>query len=168
MNQVIKVAILPFLVLTLLSSACKPGATANPVIIATTTLTSAPALSPTSIPTLMPASTSTLTPTSTESEVTLQPCELYRLTHGDIVYSITFSPDGKWLATACCDYSVSVWDAATGQKLASLSHEDDVEAIAFSPDSKWLATASDDKTARVWDVSCLAETYLPDTSGARE
>ena len=46
-----------------------------------------------------------------------------------------------------------MWDAATGQALATLSrHQDDVNMASFSPDGKRLLTASDDHTARIYAV----------------
>ena len=56
------------------------------------------------------------------------------------------------------DDTARVWDAATGQLVASLQgHTDRVPSAAFSPDGKRVVTASVDKTARVWD----AETGQP-------
>ena len=65
-----------------------------------------------------------------------------------------FSPDGQRIVTASDDKTARVWDAATGQPLASLQgHTDGVRSAAFSPDGKRIVTASADKTARVWDVA---------------
>ncbi len=76
--------------------------------------------------------------------------------------STTFSPDGKYLATAGYDDTARVWEAATGEPIARMSHGDTVRSIAFSPDEKYLATASHDKTARVWfwwPEDLIAEAY---------
>jgi hypothetical protein len=46
-----------------------------------------------------------------------------------------------------------VWDAASGQEIASLKgHEAYVSSAAFSPDGARAVTASWDNTARLWDV----------------
>src|SRR5262249_25234578 len=36
------------------------------------------------------------------------------LRHPDMVYSVAYSPDGKWIATAGRDGTARVWDALTG------------------------------------------------------
>jgi Tfp pilus assembly protein PilX len=70
------------------------------------------------------------------------------------VNAVVFSPDGKRIATASSDKTARLWDAATGQPLATLrGHIDAVTAVVFSPDGKRIATASWDKTARLWDAA---------------
>jgi hypothetical protein len=76
--------------------------------------------------------------------------EVARMNHEDRVFSVAFSPDGKYLATASMDNTARVWEATSGKEVARMNHEDDVSSVAFSPDGKYLATASLDKTARVW------------------
>jgi serine/threonine protein kinase len=71
---------------------------------------------------------------------------------GDVV-SAQFSPDGARIVTASKDKTARVWDAATGESLATLvGHEREVESAHFSPDGARIVTASWDKTARVWDA----------------
>jgi WD40 repeat protein len=59
--------------------------------------------------------------------------------------SVSFSPDGAWLATgADHDAGVRLWDAATGKLLRTFraSADDDTCQAAFSPDGKMLASTS--------------------------
>lgn len=75
------------------------------------------------------------------------------LHHDAEVWSVTYSPDGKRIATASQDKTAKIWDAATGQLLLTLiGHSGSVNGIVYSPDGKRIATTSDDHTAKVWDA----------------
>ena len=66
---------------------------------------------------------------------------------------ISWSPDGRLIATASNDHTARIWDADSGSELAVLVvHEDTVEDIAWSPDGRWIATASRDGTAQILDA----------------
>jgi WD40 repeat protein/transcriptional regulator with XRE-family HTH domain len=65
----------------------------------------------------------------------------------------TFSPDGKYLATADGDGIAHIWDAVTGEeRLALEGHSDEVYHIEFSPDGSRLVTVSPDGLAIIWDA----------------
>ncbi|MBD2525150.1 HEAT repeat domain-containing protein [Nostoc sp. FACHB-133] len=74
--------------------------------------------------------------------------------HSSYVYSVSFSPDGKILASASADKTVKLWNTTTGKEIKTLTgHTDTVYDISFSPDGKMLASASADKTVKLWDTS---------------
>lgn len=74
--------------------------------------------------------------------------------HTRAVVSLTFSPDGRTLATGSSDGTVRLWDTGTRALRGTplLGHTSIVTSIAFSPDGATMATASTDNTARVWDT----------------
>jgi WD40 repeat protein len=69
-------------------------------------------------------------------------------------YAVSYSADGKFLATGAYDKTVRIWNAANGKQLFVLKgHEDSIDDVAFSPDSKILASASRDDTIKLWNVA---------------
>jgi WD40 repeat protein/tetratricopeptide (TPR) repeat protein len=65
---------------------------------------------------------------------------------------VTFSPDGRHLATAYED-TVSIREVATGKELRTFQgHAAGVRGLAYSRDGKRLASCGDDHTVRVWEV----------------
>ncbi|MEH2199842.1 nSTAND1 domain-containing NTPase [Nostoc sp.] len=70
--------------------------------------------------------------------------------HTDIVWGVTFSPDGQTLASGSRDRTVKIW-YPNGTLLQTLKgHTDAVTCVSFSPDGQTLASASLDKTVQIW------------------
>jgi dipeptidyl aminopeptidase/acylaminoacyl peptidase len=78
--------------------------------------------------------------------------------HFGIIESVTFSPDGKRLASASQDKTVKLWNLGTGEEIYTLEgHTDAVNSVAFSPDGKRVVSGSRDHTIRVWDTATAQE-----------
>ncbi len=73
--------------------------------------------------------------------------------HKGVVFSVTFSKDGRLLASAGDDGQVKIWDVATGRELRSLPYEhSSFPTLAFSPVGHLLAVPSADRTVKLWDA----------------
>lgn len=73
--------------------------------------------------------------------------------HGERVYSVSFSPDDKYILTGSYDGIVRLFDAQTGQEIRQFTANEEgrgVKAI-FSPDGQTIYAASNDNTAWKWD-----------------
>jgi len=74
--------------------------------------------------------------------------------HSSRITSVTFSPDGKLLASSSQDKTIKLWEMATGRELHMLSgHSSQVLSVAFSPNGKLLASGSGDNMVKLWDVA---------------
>jgi WD40 repeat protein len=74
--------------------------------------------------------------------------------HTDMIFAITFAPDGRTLASASMDGTVRLWDLPSGKEIGRLEgHHGWVMALAFSPDGKALVSGSTDTSALVWDMA---------------
>jgi WD40 repeat protein len=80
----------------------------------------------------------------------------------DWVYSVAFSPDGKYILTGSRDKTARLWNWQENEEngkpnrqkkprpVVFRGHKDVVNSVAFSPDGNYILTGSWDKTARLW------------------
>jgi hypothetical protein len=80
--------------------------------------------------------------------------------HQDIIQQLTFSPDGKLLATASYDRQIKLWDTTTFKEPRILKeHSDSVYGVAFSPNGKLVASGAADRAVKVYDVASAKLLY---------
>ena len=69
------------------------------------------------------------------------------------VWSLAFSPDGRWLVSTHGDGSILVWNPAEHQVIANLNeHSGAVRAVAYSRDGKHVASGSEDDSVIIWNT----------------
>jgi WD40 repeat protein len=96
--------------------------------------------------------------------------------HTDAVYSLSFSPDSRLLASGSLDRTVKLWDVPSRSMQVTLhagesravgvrsrpevenptlvpgGHVGRVRGVTFTPGGRLLATVTEDGTVRLWDV----------------
>lgn len=77
--------------------------------------------------------------------------------------SVSFSPDGKWVASDRCDQRLSgfsipicssnkahVWEVSSGQEISNIAHDAEIRIISFNQDGRWVASGSRDGVVLIW------------------
>ncbi len=72
--------------------------------------------------------------------------------HQGTIYSVSFSPDGRWLASADDQHSIRLWTAEGDFVRELVGHTAPVHRVLFRPDSQLLLSVSDDKSLRLWGL----------------
>lgn len=79
---------------------------------------------------------------------------------GNYITAITWSPDGKWIASASLDGTVHIWDATrTTRKYTKQAHykyrghHTEVVDASWSPDGKYIASSAKDQKIHIWNAT---------------
>ncbi|MGD1704274.1 DnaJ domain-containing protein [Dapis sp. BLCC M229] len=74
--------------------------------------------------------------------------------HGDSVFAVAISKDGKNLVSGSADKTIRLWEVETGKlKRTFNGHTDKIWAVAWSQDGKTFASGSADKSIRLWNIN---------------
>ncbi|MBE8992461.1 hypothetical protein, partial [Nostoc sp. LEGE 12450] len=82
--------------------------------------------------------------------------ELIRIPHEDILYSLAFSKDEKYLATTGRFGTTHIWQIDTGQESTRINHDTYVHKIIFSPvyDEEYILA---DSSGQIWKLDPIPE-----------
>jgi WD40 repeat protein len=75
--------------------------------------------------------------------------------HQNSIFTITYSPDGRYLLSGGRDAHLKIWDVQDGYSLKEsiVAHTYAINNICYSPTGKYFATCSMDKSIKVWDAA---------------
>ncbi|EGG24451.1 WD40 repeat-containing protein [Cavenderia fasciculata] len=73
--------------------------------------------------------------------------------HQQLINLVSFSPNGRYFASASFDKSIKLWDAANNKFLGNFrGHVGAVYQVCWSSDSRYLVSGSKDSTLKIWDI----------------
>ena len=75
--------------------------------------------------------------------------------HQGRVCSVSYSPDGRLLASGSDDGTIRIWDTRTGEEVMVplRSGEQNVFTVAFTPNGQNLASATEGSAVHIWNVT---------------
>ncbi len=73
--------------------------------------------------------------------------------HNNSVFTLTYSPDYRWLLSGSRDAHLKIWDVNEHYQIheSIVAHMYCINHIAYSPDGEYFATCSVDKSVKIWD-----------------
>jgi WD40 repeat protein len=76
--------------------------------------------------------------------------------HSVGVTGLSFSPDGKTLASSSDDGTIRLWSVEPGQQIQTIPGQGyPFWNVSFSPDEKTLVAVSDDAKVEIWNAETL-------------
>jgi WD40 repeat protein len=87
--------------------------------------------------------------------------------HSNWVNAVSWSPDGRYVASGSTDGTVQIWEAMTGRHVFTYrGHTNAVYTVSWSPDGNYIASGGQDRTVQVWDVQKAIHAGLVDKTVA--
>lgn len=85
--------------------------------------------------------------------------------HDNSVFTVKYSPDGRYLLSGGRDAQLKIWSAEHDFHLVTSqpAHWFTINDIVFSTDKQYFATASRDKTIKIWDTQNFTLVKVLDT-----
>ena len=72
----------------------------------------------------------------------------------EVINGVSFSPDGKIIASCTHQGNIHLWNTKTGHLIKMFKgHQGKTTVLAFSPDGKTLASVGEDNVVLVWNIS---------------
>jgi WD40 repeat protein/tetratricopeptide (TPR) repeat protein len=87
--------------------------------------------------------------------------------HTDTIADISFSPDGKFIASSSKDKTVKLWNRDGSEKRPALQgkYSNEFTSVAFSPDSQIIAAGNKDNQIYLWRLN---GTFIKTLKGHRD
>jgi hypothetical protein len=74
--------------------------------------------------------------------------------HDDIVVSVGFSPDGKYVVSGSWDGTARIWSSSTGKEVTRMIYSNPIYFTSFNPNGNFIVTIGGDGNsnllARIW------------------
>ncbi|MFA5351249.1 MAG: HEAT repeat domain-containing protein, partial [Candidatus Omnitrophota bacterium] len=78
--------------------------------------------------------------------------------HKKGILAVSFSSDGKILASGSSDHTIKIWDVASGTLLKTLiGYDGTLRSFSFTPDGKSIVSGNVDGTIKFWDIAAGKE-----------